>query len=52
LTACESPFKVKTRKGKHLFQVRATDRAGNVDATPASRNWRVKKKRMKRHRDG
>ena len=52
LTACESPFKVKTRKGKHLFQVRATDQAGNVDATPASRNWKVKKNRMKRHRDG
>jgi trypsin len=52
LTACESPFKVKTRKGKHLFQVRATDQAGNVDATPASRNWRVKRKRMRRHRDG
>jgi trypsin len=52
LTACESPFKVKTRKGKHLFQVRATDQAGNVDATPASRGWKVKKRRKKRHRDG
>lgn len=52
LTACESPFKVKTRKGKHLFQVRAADQAGNVDATPASRGWKVKKRRKKRHRDG
>jgi hypothetical protein len=43
---------VKTRKGKHLFQVRATDRAGNVDATPASRSWKVKKRRKKRHRGG
>ena len=45
LTACESPFKVKTKKGKHLFQVRATDQAGNVDATPASREWKVKRNR-------
>jgi trypsin len=52
LTACESPFKVKTRKGKHLFQVRATDQAGNVDATPAAREWKVKKKRRKKRRDG
>jgi trypsin len=52
LSGCASPFKVKTRKGKHLFQVRATDQAGNVDATPASRNWKVKKKRKKRRRDG
>jgi hypothetical protein len=27
--------------GQHLFQVRATDRAGNADPTPASYSWQV-----------
>ncbi len=40
--ACTSP---KTFGGlaaaTHLFEVRATDRAGNTDPTPASRGWSV-----------
>jgi hypothetical protein len=44
---CTSPFTVKVRKGKHNFQVRATDQAGNVDPTPASYDWKVKKKKKK-----
>ena len=44
---CSSPYTVKVRKGKHTFQVQAIDQAGNVDPTPATDNWRVKKKTKK-----
>jgi hypothetical protein len=44
---CESPLKVKVRKGKHLFQVRATDPAGQVDPAPAQANWKVKPQKHK-----
>jgi hypothetical protein len=44
---CTSPFTTKVKKGKHTFQVRATDSAGNTDPTPASQGWAVKKKRRK-----
>jgi len=44
---CNSPVTVKVDKGKHTFQVRAMDAAGNVDPTPASDGWRVKKKRKR-----
>jgi hypothetical protein len=45
---CASPFTVKVKKGKHSFQVRATDQAGNVDPTPATDTWTVKKKKKKK----
>jgi hypothetical protein len=45
LQPCESPITVKVKKGNHTFQVQATDRAGNVDSSPASDSWKVKKKR-------
>jgi hypothetical protein len=32
-------------KGRHRFRVRATDAAGNVDASPAKRSFRVKPRR-------
>jgi hypothetical protein len=45
---CRSPFKRTVKAGagagrKHVFQVRAIDRFGNVDPTPARFGWRVKK---------
>jgi hypothetical protein len=39
---CRSPYKVSVRPGKHLLKVRAIDRFGNADATPARFSWRVK----------
>jgi hypothetical protein len=45
--ACASPFIVKVRKGKHIFQVQAIDQLGNADATPATFDWKVKKKKKK-----
>jgi len=42
---CNSPQDDKVGKGKHTFSVRAKDPAGNLDPTPATRNWKVKKKK-------
>ena len=47
---CGAPFGLlKVKKGGHTFAVRAKDPAGNVDQTPATQNWIVKKKRKKKH---
>jgi hypothetical protein len=45
---CTSAITVKVKRGKHTFDVRATDAAGNTDPTPARHAWKVKKKRKKR----
>ncbi len=37
--ACASPYTLTD--GSHTFDVRATDTAGNVDATPASYTWTI-----------
>jgi hypothetical protein len=47
LASCTSPEDVKVRKGKHTFEVHATDAAGNTDPTPASQSWTVKKRRRR-----
>jgi hypothetical protein len=39
--SCDSPFKKKVKHGKHKFQVRATDAAGNTEQTPAKAKWKV-----------
>jgi len=44
---CSSPDEVKVGKGKHTFAVRAIDAAGNVDPTPATDDWTVKKRKKK-----
>jgi hypothetical protein len=48
-SACTTPQVYrKLRTGKHIFTVRAADQAGNVDATPAERVWRVRAKPKRR----
>jgi len=46
--ACSSPDTLKVKKGRHTFQVRAKDPAGNVDSSPAADDWKVKKKNKKK----
>ncbi len=42
--ACKATLKLKKLKpGKHVLKVRATDAAGNRDASPAKWKWRVKR---------
>lgn len=38
--SCSSPFKANVAFGKHRFQVRATDPAGNTDPTPAKAKFK------------
>ena len=45
--SCSSPFSETVGRGKHRFEVRAIDRAGNVDGSPAAHKWKVKKKRRR-----
>jgi len=43
---CTSPKTYrKLKRGKHVFRVKARDRAGNVDATPAVKRFRIKEER-------
>jgi hypothetical protein len=44
-SVCTSPDTVKVKKGKHTFEVRAKDAGGNIEGTPASDSWKVKKKK-------
>ena len=45
---CASPMTLnKPKKGKHTLEVRATDAAGNPDATPADHQFTVKKKKRR-----
>ena len=37
--ACASPHEFSVGDGRHTFSVRAIDDMGNLDASPAARNW-------------
>ena len=42
---CTSPKTYgRLAAGKHVFRVKARDRAGNVDATPTTRRFRIRKR--------
>ena len=41
---CQTSRSYVVKPGNHTFQARATDRAGNVDRTPASWKWTVRRK--------
>lgn len=44
---CTSPKNRRVRRGNHTFTVTATDAAGNVESTPASYSWKVKKRKRR-----
>jgi hypothetical protein len=47
---CVSPVRRKVKKGRHNFQVFATDPAAIADASPAAHQFKVKRKKRKRRR--
>jgi hypothetical protein len=47
---CKSPKTVKVKPGRHAFEVRARDAAGNVDRSPARFTWTILKRKRRHHR--
>jgi uncharacterized delta-60 repeat protein len=45
---CTSPLALVVKRGRHTLEVRSTDVAGNVDASPAKRSFRLKRKQRRR----
>jgi hypothetical protein len=45
--ACSSPLKLRVKRGKHTFDVRALA-AGEADGSPAEARWKVKRKRKRK----
>ena len=50
-SVCSTPKRFKRlKRRRHVFSVRAVDHAGNIDPTPVSYRWKIKKKKSRRHR--
>jgi hypothetical protein len=47
-SACASPQTAMVGKGSHVWRVRAIDRVGNADGSPAQASFKVKRKRKRR----
>jgi hypothetical protein len=45
---CASPTRVRVKRGRHTFSVRAEDAAGNVDPSRAKYSWKVRRKGRRR----
>lgn len=45
---CSSPTRMRVKKGRHAFKVRAVSPGGVADASPAADTWKVKRKRRLR----
>jgi hypothetical protein len=48
--ACRSPDKERFDRGRHSFVVQAVDSADNADPTPAAVEFKVKRKKKRKHR--
>ena len=42
---CKSPYRKRIKQGRHSFEVQAIDPAGNADPTPATAQFRLKRRR-------
>ena len=49
---CRNPYKRTVKPGKHVFKVRAIDRFGNVDPTPARSAGELRLARLDRRKPG
>ena len=46
-TPCTSPVSFRVRVGRHTFEVRAIDMAGNADVTPERDAFRLRRRRSR-----
>ncbi|MGH2960905.1 MAG: hypothetical protein ACRDL3_01725 [Solirubrobacterales bacterium] len=48
--ACRSPYRHRFRRGRHDFEVQAIDSAGNADPTPATLDFKLKRKHKRKNK--